>query len=483
MKDFVLLIILSLVIINITYGASVDYNNFYNTYRPNQYNSEDKKTTDEKARDKKARDEKNEISKNEIKIKNKIKVDDTLNLYLDESSTKYKWELISRPRFSELSIKSKSSNVSMKPDVAGKYRITVEVNGEKLIKDILVYKNTSLSKEELMENIEESIDSGDLKKFNNFLSTLKKNYPKEIKLDEYYQKAINLAKEKDQVEIELKYIKATLNEFKLTSKMKEKYTSRYLEIIAKKELSRKEIMKKLNFIREKERYKYNKEIAKIFLQSGYINKALDILEMEYSKTGDKNLISTLQELYIKINRLDKAIYYTKLLEDNEKLAEIYFDIGDKESLEKLKDNFNKEQISNLEKYIDTQKSKAEEEKYYENGLKSLNNYRFDMAKLYYLKILENSENDNLIKKTLKDLAKLHFLNQEYQKSLEYYERYRGRYDIFNDPEIKYNIAINHFNLGNLDKSEKILNDILKYYPYTLWENKSRIYISKIKNKS
>lgn len=420
---------------------------------------------------------------NGIKLENFIYIGTPLKLQAEFESYNYKWNIEKKPFLSNLRLENEEKTIKVIPDLPGDYEISIERDFQKAYIKFTAYKNTEFLEKEIYDrfigqfqklNINPSYS---LKNMNDYLNEMNKNYPYSFYIKDMLKKISNSALEYDEVVYAEKYINKYLEEYKLSQDEKNEYYVKLFKLYDKKSKSieAREIIKKIKAD--------NLEYKKLF--SDYlISSNIAELEKVYENTLDKEIGKKLGDYYLKNLNPEKAMIFYKN-SDKFNYVKMYIDKTKNYDISLFEEDLTQDEKVNLQNYIDFKKQEEKINGYYDRAKENMDSYKFELAEIYYKKILENTNNEDLIKKVWYDMAKLYFLEKNFEKSKTYFNFYKDKYGDFKKPELSYYLASIYYNLGDYEKTEEELNKISENYPFTIWETKAKVYkvkINKIKNK-
>jgi len=417
-----------------------------------------------------------ELIGSEILVENKIEIGDELTISAPNIEEDIKWELIEKPLFSRVYLEKKLKKVNMVPEVAGIYKL--KLYSEKIIenKKIYVFRTTRKKEDEIEIEIEKNYKEKDLDDLQKNVEILQKNYPNSKKIMESFYKISLLSKELKKYKEENETLFFLYDEYKMSPKTKEKILKRLIELDKVLENENNEFIKKI--LRKNENNEFY--LAKSNIVSGNVTeKQLQKLKKEYSKELNTELGKLLGDYYNKIGDNIRAEEFYKKSNKLD-LAKLYLKDKKVEEVEQLMSELSEKSKNELEIMKKNILNLKEEKEYYKKAEESLKNNKFNIAKLYYSKILKRSTNKDLLKNTYYKMSKLYSLINEYQKSKEYIEEYIKKYANIKDVKAYYDLALIDYNLGNYKQAKKGFEKILELYPYTVWETKAKIYMLKMK---
>lgn len=380
-----------------------------------------------------------------------------------------KFELISKPRFSESELLKKDEKYYLVPDFVGKYKIRMKTDSYDVFKEIIVNRKIKESEDVLYLELSKIKLENNQDLMTKKIKSILINYPESKSMIWYFLDYASGIEDRNE---KIKYYKIVENNYILDSKTAEKI---YLELYKRvyTESEKNQYLKKLYGLSNK----YEKEyLLKSFEKSkGSIVKNL---EKYYIKYLDKEIGKVLGDYYREMNNSQKALLYDNY-SDKIKLAEYYFENEENELLDEIYYDLAEDE----QKIIERKKLKKENEKilkgYYGKAKESLDAYKFELAQVYYNNILESSDNEKYLKKIYYDLGKLNFIRKDYAKSLLYFEKYSKEYSDSKDIELLYYFSRIYYEFDEDEESLKYLDQIIERSPYTVWETRAKIYMLKI----
>lgn len=229
--------------------------------------------------------------------------------------------------------------------------------------------------------------------------------------------------------------------------------------------------------------KYKIVLAEKRLELGEnIEESLKLLVEEYKKSPNSKLAEFLANYYLSIGDIVKSEGYLRN-SDMKKVALSFY----KRELDEVGDFIYQNFLDDSEKaYINRNKALLRElnsmESYYQSAINNLKKERYQLAEMYFKKIIGNGMDEKLVKESTYNLAKLYLYDKKFEESLKFFSKYLEDYGDIRSAEALYSIAIIYYNLKNYEKSDKILNRIIETYPLTVWSTKASIYKLQIENK-
>lgn len=375
-------------------------------------------------------------------------------------------KILEKPIYSDLEIEEFLKESIFQPDVIGNY--VLEDSGN-IIK-IKVVNNKDYSFENNIKAIDKFINSKDLPSLELAYGIFKKNNPSSIKNIDIIVSMIDLYLEKNDKRALILY-RSLSKDYKITGLFKEKILNKFYtkkDFLNKKE--ELEVVKELYSLNPK----YKLDLIKTFLYLGGNEKKIEKMIVDYFNENydeesklilvdlliKKRDISNLIGLLIETRVYDLAYYLAK----NEKSEELnrLIKISKKGNLvEKALKDLNRDKM--LEKYLQQARDYSEQE-------------RYDASVIYYKKYI-GLKNDYEV---VLELFNLYEKNGELGNATLLIETYLKEKDSFSSPEMLTKLGLLYHRLKKNDKSVILFNRVIKEYPKTIWANRSKIYIKRLK---
>jgi len=420
------------------------------------------------------------FSSNNIFIENRIMIGNELIFNVPDDNNDYKWEIENKPFFSQTFLKEYDGKISFIPDIPGNYEFILYKNGEKYSeKKLTVIGNTNDSEKTLINNFNNYYNSKNLYMVLYTSQMITQNYSNSYYIKEMYSKIVNLSFEIGNYETAKDYINKILYRYKMSNEESIGYLYKLYIIYdslnnKKKQL---EIIDEIIAIDEEFILKFsNENIIKNNI------KYIGILKRYYEKTHNREVASILGDYHFENKEYCQAeLYYRNA--DKIKLFKLYAHTDNEDKIDELMETLQDDEKIEVQKFISEYRTKERDSNYYKTAEENYKNYKFEIAELYYNRIIKESHNKELQNEVMYKLAKLYFTEKKYNLSKEYFEKYLNNYE--NEGlliDCLYHLGVIYFETNKLDESEKYFDEIIKNYPLTLWETKASIYKIKIKNK-
>lgn len=419
------------------------------------------------------------FSDNGIYIENRIMIGNELVFNSPQYGREYIWIIKDKPFFSKAFIDSKQSMAYFIPDKAGNYNFELYVDGNYYgEKNFFVIKNTKSSEKEIFENFNEYYKKNNLYMMLYNMQLIEENYSASYYIKEMYDKIIDLAYKIDNTGIQEEYLNKILLRYKLTDKEDIGYLVKLYKIYEKNKNENK-MEKVYTLILNKDK-SYIVEYAEKYILKNH-DKYFSILLDYYKSTFDKKAGEIIGNYYFsKKDYCNAEIYYKN--SNKKKLIEIYIENKNQEKIDKMMSNLEDSEKIAFQKFIIESRAKERDKNYYITAEENFKNYKFEIAELYYNRILKESIDNELKTKVMYKLAKLYFSEKKYNLSKKYFEDFiQNNVNEGLKIDSLYHIGVILFDTNQASKSEAYFDDIIENYPFTLWETKSRIYKIKIKN--
>ncbi len=383
------------------------------------------------------------------------------------------------PAYSNLYfIKEESDTFTFTPDVVGVYKVEVDYGSDKEYIEILVKPNEKYNENDVYVLLEEAINEGHLELLEEKLNVLFKNNPQDANIKIYLKKYIDYLLDQQMREEAFAIYKVLNANYKLLNSENLDILTKIYENKEKKDLLDLEILKLLSYFDNKYTYILAKESLRLGKNT---EKALLLVQSRYDNLFDKEAAKVLAEYYINNGEFSKSEKYLKIT-DRILLAKEYYKLGNKSSFEYIYDKLEEEERVEVDKYVKIMDEEETIKLYYEKAVLSMENQRYEIADIYFKRVIRLTIDDNLRKKAIFNIGKMYLDEKKYDESLLVFERYLKEYGSVVDAEARYSLGILYYNLKKFPESDKIFNQIVSLYPDTVWATRASIYKLKLKNK-
>lgn len=399
-----------------------------------------------------------------------------------ETDKKSVFKIIKCPFYSDLPYTySEEKKFSFSPDSVGTYIISIDNGEEKTFREFKVFNKEEYKENEIYDIIKELAADNDLLKLREGIKDIFKNNLQKEDTKNYIVKYIYYLTDKEERQSAFELYKNLQAFYKISN-------SENIEILSKIYNKRDTLRPStldIDILTSLVKYDESlcKNLAILKIKLGLeVEESLAFLEKEYEKTLEKEDAKFLADYYLENKNFDKSQKYL-LNCDKSRLIVEYYKRGVQENFDFLYDNF----LSLTEKsYVNRNRALLKEEgsmeSYYKSAMNNLEKERYQLAEMYFKKIINNSVNEELVKKSIYNLAKFYLYDKRFEESLKLFDKYLDEYGDIRSAEALYSTAIIHYNLKNYEKSDKILNRIIETYPLTVWSTKASIYKLQIENK-
>lgn len=375
-------------------------------------------------------------------------------------------------------LEGKEDKFIFTPDVVGVYRVEVDYGSDKEYIEILVEPSETYSEEEVYNIIEECISIGDLVLLEEKLNVLFKNNPQDKNIKIYLERYINYLLDIDMRKEAFSIYKILNANYKLFNKENISILEKIYENSEEKDDLDLEVLKLLSYFDNKYTYILAKESLKLGKNT---EKALLLVQSRYDNSFDKEAAKVIAEYYIDNGQFSKSERYLKIT-DKVFLAKEYYKIGNKASFDYIYNKLGEEERVEVDEYVKVLNEEETIKLYYEKALISMENQRYEIADIYFKRVIRLTIDDNLRKKAIFNIGKMYLDEKKYDQSLLVFERYLKEYGSVVDAEARYSLGILYYNLKKFPESDKIFNQIVSLYPDTVWATRASIYKLKLKDK-
>jgi|GEM_PF-4105805 len=367
------------------------------------------------------------------------------------------------------------------PEVVGTYILEINMKNEKILKEIEVISKEEYKENEIYDIIERAFFNRDFESLENSLNILYVNNPKNSLIKSYIKRYIEYL-------IDTKDKKSAYELYNLFSKSYKLSQLENIEILEKiytlvdniklEELDLKILEKLAGF---NDVYTVDFAITSLLLEYN-LEENLEFLKQYYKVKKEKKVAGAIADYYLRNNMFIESEIYLR----NSDLKKLLIEYLKKENRDAFTYLYNNALENEDKIYINSLLEDLEKEKlienYYEQAINNYNIQRYQLADLYFTRVIEQSKDDEILKKALYRKAKLYLDDKKYEESLKLFEAYMEKYGSIKEVEAKYSLGIIYYNLKKIEKSDKIFSQIIDLYPGTVWSTRASIYKLQIENK-
>lgn len=397
-----------------------------------------------------------------------------------QSEKKSIFKLIKFPLYSDLSFEEeKGKEFVFTPDAVGSYTLSIDDGKEKTFREFNIFNKEEYKDNKIYDIMDKCVENEDGDCLKKALKDIFKNNMQKENTKDYIVKYMNYLLEKDNTYIAYEVYDSLTSIYKLSIK-----ESRELLIKTYDNLNE---TTRLNIIILEKLCRYDDKYMVVLAQKHIelgenIEESLAFLVEEYKKSPNSKLAEFLANHYLSTGDTVQGEGYLRN-SDIKKVALSFY----KRELDEVGDFIYQNFLNESEKaYINRNKALLKErnsmESYYESAMNNLKKERYQLAEMYFKKIINNGMDEELVKESIYNLAKLYLYDKKFEESLKFFSKYLEDYGDIRSAEALYSIAIIYYNLKNYEKSDKILNRIIETYPLTVWSTKASIYKLQIENK-
>jgi tetratricopeptide (TPR) repeat protein len=397
-----------------------------------------------------------------------------------QSEKKSIFKLIKFPMYSELSFEEdKGKEFIFIPDAVGSYTLSIDDGKEKTFREFNIFNKEEYKDNKIYDIMDKCVEKEDGVCLKESIKDIFRNNMQKENTKNYIVKYIDYLLEKDNSYMAYEVYNSLDSLYKLSIKESTELLIKIYNNL--KETSKLNIILLEKLCRYDEKYKI--VLAEKRLELGEnIEESLKLLVEEYKKSPNSKLAEFLANYYLSIGDIVKSEGYLRN-SDMKKVALSFY----KRELDEVGDFIYQNFLDDSEKaYINRNKALLRElnsmESYYQSAINNLKKERYQLAEMYFKKIIGNGMDEKLVKESTYNLAKLYLYDKKFEESLKFFSKYLEDYGDIRSAEALYSIAIIYYNLKNYEKSDKILNRIIETYPLTVWSTKASIYKLQIENK-
>ncbi len=372
----------------------------------------------------------------------------------------------------------KGATFTFTPDVVGVYKVEVDFGSDKEYIDILVKSNDTYNDYEIYNIIEGSIKDGNVPLLEKKLNVLFKNNPQDINIKVYLKRYIDYLLDKNMREEAFGIYKILNANYKLLNSENFEILLKIYENESEKGLLDLEVLKLLSYFDNKYTYVLAKESLRLGKNT---QKALLLVQSRYDNLFDKEAAKILAEYYINNGEFNKSEKYLKMT-NRVLLAEEYYKLGNRSGFDFLYKKLREEEKAEVDNYVKVVEEEKTIKLYYEKALLSMQNQRYEIADIYFKRVIRLTIDGKLRKKAIFNIGKMYLDEKKYNEGLLVFERYLKEYGSVVDAEARYSLGVLYYNLKKFTESDKMFNQIVSLYPDTVWATRASIYKLKLNDK-